>query len=103
MKKGDDHGARAESHMYVVTAIDQRPGPPAIRLAGDYRVLPTLPEPVGVQHAVSKLSGAEGPWRALCGEDVSGWVVFLHRPFVTSSGATCQRCAQLAASAASEL
>jgi hypothetical protein len=86
--------------MYVVTAVDQRPGPPAIRQTGDRRVLPAMPEPVGIQHAVPKIVGAEGPRQALCGADVGGWVVFRDRPFVTSSGATCQRCAQLAASTA---
>jgi hypothetical protein len=91
-----------EAAMYVVTAVDQRPGPPAISQARDYRVLPATPEPVGIQHAVPRILGAEGPRQALCGADVAGWVVFRDRPFVTSSGATCQRCAQLAASTAQE-
>jgi hypothetical protein len=91
-----------EAPMYVVTAADQRPGPPAIRQAGDRRFLPALPEPVGIQHAVPRLVGTEQIRHAMCGADVGGWVIFHDRPFVTSSGATCQRCAQLAASSAEE-
>ena len=96
---GPRGGPEREAPMYVVTAEDQRPGPPAFRQHGDRRTLPAMPVPIGIQHAVSGLVGAEGT-RALCGADVGGWVVFRGRPFIASSGATCQRCAQLAASVA---
>jgi hypothetical protein len=37
---------------------------------------------------------------ALCGEDLKGWVIFNRVPFDPGSSASCQRCAQLTASAA---
>jgi hypothetical protein len=88
--------------QYVVAAVDQRLGPPTIPQDRDRGIPRAMPEPVGIQHAVPRIVGAEGPRQAICGADVDGWVVFRDRTFVTSSGATCQRCAQVAASAAQE-
>ena len=89
--------------MYVVAAVDQRVGPPPIREAGDRHQRPPMLEPVGIQHAVPRFAVAgDERCRALCGADVKGWVHFGDRPFLASSGATCQRCAQLALVSASQ-
>ena len=87
--------------MYLVAAISEQPGPPAFP-ARQGRTPATSSEPIGIQHAVPRLVGAKGTRHAICGADVGGWVILRDRRFVTSSGATCQRCAQLAASAAEE-
>jgi hypothetical protein len=85
--------------MYLVAALDQRPGPGAPQPS--YRGMPpAVAEPVGIQHAVPRQVSSDGGWRALCGAGVSGWVVFWDRPFRARSGATCQRCAQLVGPAA---
>ena len=85
--------------MYVVAAVDQRVGAPPIRQPGDRHQRPATFEPVGIQHAVPRHATAGQSCRALCGADVQGWVHFGDRPFLASSGANCQRCAQLALAA----
>ena len=82
--------------MYVVAAVDHRVGPPPIREHGDRHQRPPTLEPVGIQHAVPQHAAAGESCRALCGADVKDWVHFGDRPFLASSGATCQRCSQLA-------
>ena len=83
---------------YVVAAVDQRTGAPAIPKLSDRRVHLAMPEPVGVQHAIPPHVSTDGLRQALCGARVGGWVVFRHRPFTATANAACQRCAQLAAS-----
>lgn len=87
-------GPRA-SH-FIVAAIGQRIGAPAIPKLSDRRVHVAMPEPVGIQHAIPPHVSTEGLRRALCGARVGGWIIFRHLPFTATAKAACQRCAQLA-------
>jgi hypothetical protein len=91
---------RPKASHYVVAAIDQRIGAPAIPKLWDRRLGVSMPEPVGIQHAIPPHISNDGLRRALCGARVGGWIVFRHLPFTATANAACQRCAQLAESAA---
>ena len=82
---------------FVVAAIDQRIGAPAIPKHSDRRVRVAMPEPVGIQHAIPPHVSTEGLRLAVCGARVGGWIIFRQRPFTATANAACQRCAQLAA------
>jgi hypothetical protein len=84
--------------MYVVTAVDERPGPPA---APDGRGFHTSAArgPVGVQHAVPRCLRHVFQTVALCGAQVSGSAVFPEMPSAPERAASCQRCAQLVSAA----
>lgn len=100
--RGDGPATTPESPRashYVVAAIDQRIGAPAIPQLSDRRIGVSMPEPVGIQHAIPPHVSNDGLRRALCGARVGGWIVFRHRPFTATANAACQRCAQLAESA----
>jgi len=84
--------------MYVVTAVDERPGPPAVPDGRGFHTSAAR-APVGVQHAISRLLGQTSQSVALCGARVSGWAVFPEMPFATALAASCQRCAQLVSAA----
>jgi hypothetical protein len=86
--------------MYVVAAVDQRPGPPALQPGRPWQTLVPTAQPVGTQHAVARTLRGGVPLLALCGEGVKGWVIFGGMPFAPGDSASCQRCAQLASSAA---
>jgi Histidine kinase-like ATPase domain len=90
--------AGPQASHFVVAAIDQRVGAPAIPKFSDRRVHVSMPEPVGIQHAIPPHVSTESLRRALCGTRVGGWVLFRHLPFAATANAACQRCAQLAAS-----
>lgn len=87
-----------QASRYLVAAIDQRIGAPAIPQLGDRRVHAAMPQPVGIQHAIPPHVSTDGLRQALCGARVGGWVIFRHLPFTATANASCQRCAQLAAS-----
>ena len=78
---------------YGVAAVAMQPGPPPP--AVDHR--PTwsafTAEPVGTQHATAPGAGPRPV--ALCGADLTDWVVFADRGFDLRGHANCQRCAQL--------
>ena len=80
--------------MYVVTAVDERPGPPAVPDGRGFHTSAAR-APVGVQHAIPRLLGRVFQTVALCGAQVSGWAVFPEMPFAPERAASCQRCAQL--------
>ena len=88
--------ADPEASHFVVAAIDQRIGAPAIPKPLDRRIHVAMPEPVGVQHAIPPHVSSESLRRALCGARVAGWVVFRHLPFPATASAACQRCSQMA-------
>jgi hypothetical protein len=81
--------------MYMVAAITEQPGPPAVRQGRGWHLDPTT-EPVGTQHAAAAMPGTPPPLVALCGTDIEGWVFFRAAPFAPGGTASCQRCAQLA-------
>ncbi len=90
----------AEDRMYptyVVVATSRRPGPVRMQpAAADVRRARASDQPVGVRHAVRPDGdSAGGLRRAVCGEDVAGWAVFLDVPFTGREGADCRRCEQL--------
>ncbi|MGZ4531818.1 MAG: hypothetical protein ACXVXP_05655 [Mycobacteriaceae bacterium] len=85
--------------MYVVAAISEQPGPPAIQATKRWQPVSTM-HPVGTQHAAVQAIRAPPPTVALCGEGIKGWVIFTRLPFDPGSSASCQRCAQLTWSAA---
>ena len=84
--------------MYVVAAISEQPGPPAVREGRGWHLDPTT-EPVGTRHAAATMPGVPPPMVALCGADIEGWVLFQKAAFAPFSTASCQRCAQLVSSA----
>jgi hypothetical protein len=84
--------------MYVVAAIAEQPGPPAVRQGRGWHLEPTT-EPIGTRHAAATSPGLPPPLIALCGADIDGWVLFPGAPFAAGSTASCQRCAQLVSSA----
>lgn len=84
--------------MYQIAAIIGRPGPPAVEARRGWHLLATT-QPVGVQHAVPRIAGVPTAAVALCGADISGWVIFT--AFAPGCTASCQRCGQLVASAES--
>jgi hypothetical protein len=83
---------------FVVAAIEQRTGPPAIPTLSNRHGQPAMPEPVGIQHAIPPHVSTDTLRQALCGAHVGGWLLFRHHPFTPTANAACQRCAQLAAS-----
>jgi hypothetical protein len=83
--------------MYIVVAIREIPGPPALMPGRGSGLLPDTGIPVGIRHAVPHVRVAST--RALCGADVEGWPVFPHLDFQIGHGASCQRCAQLVSEA----
>ena len=74
--------------MYVVTAVDERPGPPAVPDGRGFHTSAAR-APVGVQHAVPRLLGRVFQTVALCGAQVSGWAVFPEMPFAPERAASC--------------
>ena len=82
--------------MYAVAAAEEQPGPPPVKLS---RWSSATTEPVGTQHAAAHRIGAGPPPLALCGADLTGWIVFPDRRFDLGCTANCQRCAQLVAAA----
>jgi len=84
--------------VYVVAAITEQPGPPAVREGRGWHLDPTT-EPVGTHHAAAMMPGVPAPLVALCGADIEGWVLFPKAPFAPFCTASCQRCAQLVSSA----
>jgi hypothetical protein len=83
--------------MYIVVAIRQIPGPPAVNPAGRGWDPRGTTVPIGIRHAVPRIRGTTV---ALCGADVDGWPVFPDKEFQPGHGASCQRCAQLVGEAA---
>ncbi len=65
--RGRSRGPGGAAVVYVVAAIGQRPGPPAPRPFGERGIALAVPEPIGVQHAVPRLVGADGPRLASAG------------------------------------
>ena len=53
--------------------------------------------PVGLRHAVPRISSS--PLVALCGADITGWVMLAEVEFMPRHAASCQRCGQLVAGA----
>jgi len=84
--------------VYVVAAITEQPGTPAVREGRGWH-LDTTTEPVGTHHAAAMMPGVPAPLVALCGADIEGWVLFPKAPFAPFCTASCQRCAQLVSSA----
>jgi hypothetical protein len=80
--------------MYVVAAIAEQAGPPPA-MDGRPKWTTTTVEPVGTRHAAASSIGVQPRPLALCGSDLSGWVIFGDREFDPGSSANCQRCAQL--------
>ena len=91
--------ADPQASRYVVAAVDQRLGAPAIPKLSDRRVHVSMPEPVAIQHAIPPHVSTDSLRRALCGAIVGGWVAFRHLPFTATANAACQRCAQLLSAA----
>lgn len=84
--------------VYVVAAAAEQPGiPPAVPLRPRWIV--ATAQPVGTQHAAAHTVGSGPPSRALCGADLTEWIVFPDRRFDPGCAAVCQRCAQLVANA----
>lgn len=82
---------------YAVAAASRRLVPRTDDPAGDVRrARPERTVPVGVRHAVRADPEARGTLaRAVCGQDVTGWALFLELPFSGREPAECRRCAQL--------
>ena len=78
---------------YVVAANSRRAVPKAmVGLVASSRG----EVPLGVRHAVSSLrDNREGPRKAACGENISGWAIFLDLEFTGAQGADCRRCEQV--------
>ena len=81
--------------MYVVAAVGERAGPPDIPQVRQRNV--GTVQPVGAEHAVAKIAVAGEATTALCGADVSGWIIFHQIPFTAERSGGCQRCGQLVA------
>jgi hypothetical protein len=84
--------------QYVVAAATRRRPPVTSRLPGDESCGADRPTdlPVGVRHAVQPDTRTRNPLiQALCGQDVTGWALFLGFEFTGHAGADCRRCAQL--------
>lgn len=79
--------------MYVTAALAERPGPPIVP-AGRGWHLESTRQGVGTLHAAAN---TPSPLAAVCGADITGWVVLGESPFVPGHPASCQRCAQLLA------
>lgn len=78
---------------YVVVAHSRRAVPKAmVGLTASSRG----EVPLGVRHAVpSRRDERAGPRKAVCGEVISGWAVFLDLEFTGAHGADCRRCEQV--------
>jgi hypothetical protein len=78
---------------YVVAANSRRAVPRAmVGLVASSRT----EVPLGVRHAVpSRRDNREGPRKAVCGENISGWAIFLDLEFTGAHGADCRRCEQV--------
>jgi hypothetical protein len=78
---------------YVVAANSRRAVPkamvgPVASSRGDV--------PLGIRHAVpSRGDNREGPRKAVCGQNISGWAIFLDLEFTGAQGADCRRCEQV--------
>jgi hypothetical protein len=83
--------------MYVVAARSDKAGLPVLKPGPGWHMEPHY-QPVGVQHAVAGLVSASAQEVALCGADISGWMI-IRSAFDPGCAASCQRCGQLVAAA----
>ena len=78
----------------VIAARKQRPvrNPPAV--PGRPTWFDETTDPIGVQHA-APATHVDGTTRvALCGADITGWIIFGGRPFEVGDTESCPPCAQ---------
>jgi hypothetical protein len=77
---------------YVVAASSRRAVPTAM---SDLVPSSRGNVPLGVRHAApSRRDTREGPRKAVCGQNISGWAIFLDLEFTGAHGADCRRCEQ---------
>ena len=84
--------------MYVVAAAAEQPGIPRA-VDSRPRWFVATAQPVGTQHAAAHSIGAAPPPLALCGADLTAWIMFTDRRFDPGCTASCRRCAQLVSAA----
>jgi hypothetical protein len=82
---------------YAVAAASRRAGSSShVPLSRTVRRSAQADLPVGVRHAVRPQSASPDALSlAVCGQDVTGWAVFLQLEFTGGAAADCLRCAQL--------
>jgi len=81
--------------VFVVAAREQEPGHRAPGVPGRPTWLDSDTEPIGIHHAAAPRLEIGAPRLALCGADLTGWIIFPSRPFDPHGTGSCQDCSQL--------